>query len=465
MARMSAVGEARSGVRAAMTRAQDDPLVRNSFFLMATTATTAAVGFLFWLIVARLYPVTAVGKATSLLSVLSLLSYISLIGMGASLIRHLPTTTRRAEHVSTSLLAVGGSALLIALVFVVVVPFTSPELAFVGDSAIHIAIFAALATCAALNLLTNSVFVAMRAARYNLLINGGLMGIAKIALPFVFVFAGAMGIFAASGVASLLAAVASVLAIRRRLKIRVRWAFSAGLARRTFRFSMGYYVTACLNLAPSLIIPILVLNQLGPEIAAGYFMAFQIATVINSVSFAVGEALFAEGAHRQEGLGALARRSLAIMGAVTGPAVVIVVVLAVPALALFGPSYVSTARGALIVLAVSAFAVAFHSWTSFLIKITDQFAAMIVTEAVFAVATTVLVVLAASHGAVWIAAAWGAGNVLSGVVAGVALLAARRRRAVRPGGQLTRGADAGGPGRNGRGVRAGQHALAQEESG
>jgi O-antigen/teichoic acid export membrane protein len=417
--------------KAAVGRIRRDPLARNSFFLMATTVLTGGLGFLFWLIVAHLYQVEAVGRATSLLSALSLLSYLSLLGMGGSLVRHLPTTRERPEHVSSALITVGAAGLVVALVFAIVVRFTTPDLAFVSDSPLHLAIFVVLAACAALNLLSNSVFIALRAARYNLLVNGVLMGLAKIALPFLFVWGGAMGIYAASGLASLLAACASVRLISAKLRIRIRWAdFRLGVIRRTFRYSAPYYAINCLNLVPLLIIPILVLDRLGPTVAAGYFMAFQIATVINSVSFAVGETLFAEGAHQQEHIGALMRRSAAIIAAVTGPAVLIVVLLAGPVLAIFGPEYVSIARGTLVVLAVSSFAVAFHVWTGFLLKMVDQLAAAVWVEVVFAVATTVLAVLAAPHGPVWIGAAWGVGNLVSAAVAAVAFLVSRRARSV-----------------------------------
>jgi O-antigen/teichoic acid export membrane protein len=411
----------RFGLWITAKRIQDDPLVRNSFFLMATTALTAVLGFLFWLVVARLYPVNEVGRATSLLSTVALLSYFSLFGLDTSLVRHLPRAARRSEHTSSVLITVVGTGLLAALIFLGIVPFVAPELTFVGSSWRHATTFVTLAMFAALNLLTDAVFIALRAAKYNLLINGVLMGFTKIALPFLFVSAGAIGIFAASGIASGVAAVVSVVAIHHKLKIRLRWRFSPEVLRETFRYSLGNYISSCLNLVPLLVIPILVLNRLGPETAAAYFIAFQIATVINSVSYAVGEALFAEGSHQQEDLRALMRRSTAIMGAVITPAVGATVLLASPVLEVFGSAYQSMAHGTLVVLAVSSFAVAFNTWTSFLLKITRRLVVMIVSEVVFAGGTTLLAVLAAPHGPAWVAAAWGCGNVLCGTLAAVAL--------------------------------------------
>lgn len=434
------------GIRNFCARLRVDPLVRNSFFLMATAGLTAALGFVFWLVVARLYPVQEVGPATSLLSALALLPYVSLMGMGSSMIRRLPTSERRSEHVSTTLIAVCFSSVLVALIFMVVLRFTAPDLAFVTNSWVHVGLFVVLAMFTSLNLLVNSVFVALRSAKYNLLINGVLMSSAKIALPFLFVWAGAIGIFTASGVASAVAVVASFLVIRNHLGIALRWTVSFSILRESFLYSVSNYAVGCLNLAPLLVMPIVVLGELGPETAAAYFIAFQIAMVINSVSFAVGESSFAEGAHQEESTRSLMARSALIMAAVVVPAVLVVVLLAGPALSLFGAAYAATAQSTLVVLAISSFAVAFHTWTAFLLKITDRLLVLVGSEVVFAVATTTFMVFAVSHGPVYVAAAWGSGNLLAALVAAAALVARRNGwgRVARPAAPARRGVSARG---------------------
>jgi O-antigen/teichoic acid export membrane protein len=192
--------------------------------------------------------------------------------------------------------------------------------------------------------------------------------------------------------------------------------------RATLRYSLGNYISSCLNLVPLLVIPIVVLDRTGPAAAAAYFIAFQVATVINAISYAVGESLFAEGSHAQESLQALMRRSARILAAVLTPAVGAVVLLAGPVLMVFGDTYAATASSTLIVLAVSAFAVAFNTWAGFLLKITGQLPAMIASEVAFGVTTTVIAVIAAPHGPMWVAVAWGVGNLAGGLVAVVALM-------------------------------------------
>ncbi|WP_406632937.1 lipopolysaccharide biosynthesis protein [Amycolatopsis sp. WGS_07] len=405
-------------------RLRADPLVRNSFFLMATTALGAGSGFVFWIVAARLYPPADVGWASSLLSAVTLLSYFSGLGLSSTLVRHLPTAPSRTAHVSSALTSVAATGTVLGVGFALVAPLVSPGLSFLSGSFPEIALFALLTMAVAQNLLTDSVFVALRAAKYNMLLNGVLMSAVKLALPIVFVGTGAIGIFLSSTVASAVAAVASIVAISRRLRIPVRPRLYPETLRSTLAYSLGNYASNCLNLLPLLVIPLLVLRSLGPEASAAYFVAFQIANFVNAVPFAIGEALFAEGSHEQEDLKHLAKRSALLILAIVVPAVGITVALAKPVLALFGASYADDARNCLVVLAASAFAVAFNTWSSFLLKVTRQLPALTLSNLVYAAVTVSLAAVGAQHNLVWIAAAWGAGNLASGLVA-IAALALR----------------------------------------
>jgi hypothetical protein len=50
-----------------------EPLIRNSFFIMASSFVAAGFGFFFWMIAARLYSQADVGIATALMSSMGLL--------------------------------------------------------------------------------------------------------------------------------------------------------------------------------------------------------------------------------------------------------------------------------------------------------------------------------------------------------------------------------------------------------
>jgi O-antigen/teichoic acid export membrane protein len=283
-------------------------------------------------------------------------------------------------------------------------------------------LFVLLAGGAAVNLLTDSIFVAARATRANLLINGVLMSVAKLALPAVAVSFGAFGIFAASGVASTLAAVVSIVVIRRHLHIRVRAQISWTALRTMLNYSLSSYLSGALNLIPQIALPIIVLHQLGPVTAAVYFVAFQISNLVSSASYAIGESTFAEGAHESRSLRALAKRSAGLMAAVTVTAVLVVTALAQPILRLFGAEYAETGTTTLIMFTVASLAVAFNTWTSFLLRVTNQLQSLMVANVAYLITVLGLAVWMVPQGLNWAAIAWGAGNLVSGLVAAIALM-------------------------------------------
>jgi hypothetical protein len=62
-----------------------DPLYKNSLFNMAGTFILGTLGFVFWIIIARLYKTEQVGVATTLISIMALLSSLTILGLGSSL--------------------------------------------------------------------------------------------------------------------------------------------------------------------------------------------------------------------------------------------------------------------------------------------------------------------------------------------------------------------------------------------
>ncbi|MET9108834.1 lipopolysaccharide biosynthesis protein [Streptomyces zhihengii] len=403
-----------------------DPLMSNSFFLMLTTVTAAAAGFLFWILVAHLYPAEEVGRASSLISCVYLLSYFSLFGLSNTLVRHLPTSERPGDETSTAVVTACFGTLLVSGTFVLAVPWLAPQLAFVHSSPLTVVVFLVLAGGAAVNLLTDSVFVAFRSTRYNFAINGVLMGSLKVALPVAFVFAGAMGIFLASGLASAVAAAVSIWVARRKLRLRVRPYFSWRLLRRTIAYSLSNYVACSLNLVPQIVLPLVVLERLGPVPAAVFFIAFQIANLVYCASYAIGDALFAEGSQAKADLRSIARRSGAAMLAVNVPAAAFVMLLAGHILNVFGPEYARGGTTTLLVFALSALGVAFYTWADFLLKVTRQLTASVASNLVAFAVILGITLAKVDEGLVWAAIAWGIGNVASGVVATAALLLSRR---------------------------------------
>ena len=413
--------------RTAASPRPTDHLVRGSAFLMAATLTASAVGFAFWLVAARLYSPGEIGIASTLISATTLIAYLSLLGLNNSLIRYLPLSKNRDAEVTQSILVTVGGALLVATVYVVVAPLVAPRLVLLSDSPAHSFFFVILTAAAAANLLTDSAFIALRGAKYNLLVNGIVQSLIKLALVAPLVALGAFGLYVAYGLSAVVAVVLSVALLCRVMGLRPRPG-RPGTLRGYLGYSGGTYVSACLNLLPILAIPLIVLNEQGAEEAGYYFVAFQIATLLNSISFAICESAFAEGAHDAGQLGTVARRSAKLAFTAQTAGALLTAIAAPYVLGFFGSSYSDNATELLIVLALGSIAVAFNTWTSMLLKLTGNGMSWLIgSHFVYAVGIIAGTQVLAGRDLVWIGVVWGAGNAVCGLIALIGITESRRR--------------------------------------
>jgi len=61
-----------------------DHLVRNSLYLVLSSGLQAALGFAFWIVTARLFSLSDVGRASALISAAILMAYLALLGLNRS---------------------------------------------------------------------------------------------------------------------------------------------------------------------------------------------------------------------------------------------------------------------------------------------------------------------------------------------------------------------------------------------
>ena len=190
---------------------RQDHLVSNSLYLMLNSGLQAAAGFVFWIVGAHLFTVTDVGLATSLLSALGVIAFTALLGLNSAIVRYLPGSSERNVLMTASLALVAGCGALLALGYLAIMPTVSPKLAFVAHDAAMAAGFVLLGVAGPLNLITDSIFIGLRQARFNALVDGGIGGTVKIVAAVVVAGTGAYGLFMASAIGYAVAAVASVV--------------------------------------------------------------------------------------------------------------------------------------------------------------------------------------------------------------------------------------------------------------
>lgn len=313
-----------------------DPLYRNSFYILLTLVTSAIIGFIFWIIAAKLYNQQEVGINTALISVVSLIAIISFLGLDQSIIRFFPVKDR-IKILTTSIIVITISTIIIGVIFILGIDWWSPELALIKDNLL--AFFISLVSFA-LTTPTANAFIALRKSKYyyyqNLLVN---LRVVLIFLPFL----GSLGIFLSFGISSLIAVLFSFLFLVR-LKdskvsyrdIKIDWNF----LKDSFHFSAGNYLFALFITIPIYLLPILVLNQLGSGQTANYYIAYTIASFIFTISAAFSTSLFVEGSHG-ESLKKNALKSLIAIFSIQIPISLIIFLFGGIILGFFGKDYVN----------------------------------------------------------------------------------------------------------------------------
>ncbi len=394
-----------------------DNLFRNSFYLMLNAGAMAGFGFVFWLICARLFSPSQIGVASSLISAMTLISYICLLGFNNTFVRVLPTSNDRNNLINTGLLLSTISSLLIATLYVIAIPYVIPGLAFI-DNNIWLSIsFVIMTVIAAPNLLMDSIFVAYRSAKYNLLIDGFIAAGSKMFLPFLLITLGAYGIFTSAGIASALGMIVSVIFLVIKFDYRPRLNIHWKTLGEVFHYSFANYLANLLNIAPTLVLPLIVINRLGSASAGYYYLAFMVANLLYTVAYSMCQSLFAEGSHGNIDLKKLAKRSAMIILAIMIPAGLVLVFLGPMILQIFGKSYSVEASSLIVAFAIAAPAVAAYSVGNTLLRLTKKIYPIVFVNAVYFITISALSVLWVDRGLVWIAIAWIIGNIVAALIA------------------------------------------------
>jgi O-antigen/teichoic acid export membrane protein len=272
-----------------VTRLFRDPLYKNSAFIMLTSATGAAVGFAFWVIAARIHSVSDLGIATAMISSSSLLIFLSRVGLEHSMLRYFPERDRSRLFFST-LCVTTALAVIAAILMILLVDVVAPRLILVRQ---YFFLYITFIVAQSVISVTGTVFIAMRKAEYYFL--QSLFVDTKILFLFPLVGIAAIGVFSSFGLSFVLALAFSIPLLFR-LGLRLH-GFDRDFLRDSFGFSSANYVVEILITTPNLLIPIMVLNVLGSQASAHYYIAYALVSILMVIPSSLSTSLFVEGSH------------------------------------------------------------------------------------------------------------------------------------------------------------------------
>ena len=329
-----------------------DPLYKNSFFIMLTSISGAGFGFAFWMLAAKLYPKEEVGVATALISSIALLVNLSRLGLDFSIIRFFPERDKSSVF-STSAIVTTLFAVLLGVIFIAGTGLWSPELALL-KSPKNLAMYLTFLAANSVATLTGVSFVAMRRAEFYFF--QSLMVGSRVFFLFPFIFLGAMGIFGAYGVSFVLA-LTVVLFLLAKLGVELKPRINRGFLNDALHFSAGNYIAGLLMMSPNQLLPIMVLDVLGAEDAAHYYIAFAIANLLFMIPQAVSTSLFVEGSHG-EALKKSTIKSLLAIALLLTPSITSLYIFGGEVLALIGKDYAMSGFELLRIMVLAGFFVA-----------------------------------------------------------------------------------------------------------
>lgn len=332
-------------------------LYHNSIFLMLATGVSAASGFVFWTLNARLLSPHEVGLAATLISALTLLSNLSQLGLNSAFIRYLPYTKRPTVQLNTVGSTVALAALLFSSVFLATLQLTSPSLVAVLQNPLFDVTFVLFSVIAAANTLGDSVLLAYRSARF-VLRNSIVAGCFRIALPIALASQGTYGVFLAFSVPTALSVTSLVYTLTRVFSHRFKALIRAEVLRTFVRFSFADYVAGLLWGLPSLALPLIITNLVSPQASAYYYMDMMIINLLHIIPIATTQSLFAEGAYNQKELRRHLVRAALMITSLMIPASAALLAFGPVVLSVFGPDYALRGVPLLRVLTASSFFVA-----------------------------------------------------------------------------------------------------------
>jgi len=361
------------------------PLYRNAFFIMLSSVIGSGLGFFFWLLVARYYRETDVGYAVALFQTLSFLGGLGVLGLGIALVRFLPEADEKVGLVNTSLTVIGVACLLLAALFLVLVlglanveGSWAHDLSFILQSPVYIVLVFLVTIAAAFAPVYDQTAFAMRRADLQ---TWRTLFFAVLKLPFAVGFAlipltsGRLGVFMALTVPFVLSIVLQGLWLTPRVLpgYRPRPSLAIHRLRPMVHFSLGNYLATVIGSAATMLLPLIILQALGPtgaENVSYFYIASVVAGLLYIIPGATFTSFYAEASQLNANRHADERKAILLSLGLLAPGIVVLWVYAEQLLSWFGnPKYAIGAVGALHILVFASVPVFLNAILSTRIRI------------------------------------------------------------------------------------------------
>jgi O-antigen/teichoic acid export membrane protein len=323
-----------------------DPLLRSAYSLGVNSILTAGLGMAFWILAARIYPSSSVGRDSALVAAMMQISTVAQLNLANALVRFMPGHATAGKLLVGAYVTSGVAAVLLGTAFVLVAPHVSEDFAFLTREPITGLVYVAAVVLWGVFALQDAALTAMRQAPWVPLENG-VFGILKlIGLPLLFAIGSAHGVFVAWVIPMCFLLVPVNWLLFRRILSRHRQAransssaLPFGRRRLASFLALDYLATVFIQTSLA-VLPLLVVAILGSRANAHFYIPFTIAIAIDATSFSIATSLVAEGALAPDRVPALMRLLVRRVALVALPIVALLIVAAPLFMLPFGQEYV-----------------------------------------------------------------------------------------------------------------------------
>ncbi|MFJ9665088.1 lipopolysaccharide biosynthesis protein [Streptomyces sp. NPDC101219] len=332
-----------------------EPLLRNGHLLAMSSIVNAALGAVFWVLATRWYDDRTVGLNYAAVSAATLLSTVGQLNLSDFLVRFVPAAGRHTRRLVLVSYAAGiACSVLIAVAFLLLVPTISPGLGFLLTPVTGL-FFVAYTAGYTIFALQDGALTGVRQPGWVVAENV-IFAVVKILLLAVGAtlafFTGILISWAGALVVALL--VANAYLLRRAVPRHEREAPAAARPPRLLGYASADYAGSLFRMAAYSLVPLIVLNTLGPAQSAYYSLAWIVGYVPYLLATNMGSSLIVEAAHTPGDLARHASRVLRHSALLLGAGTVVIIVVAPRFLAFFGPEYAEHGTTLLRLLALSA---------------------------------------------------------------------------------------------------------------
>lgn len=330
--------------------------MRNSAYIMGTTAVTMGLGFVFWVVAAHTLPTAEVGRAAALISAMLFVAVFANLGLGQVLVSRL--ASRAPGHdwsvtVTTAVAVAAAASLVGGMIAAVLIPLLIPTLkGGIGTASFLLLPLGVAGT--ACSLVLDYACIAERHAKHAFVRNtvAALMRLTLIGFAAATPVAGTTWILAIWAGSFVIIDVFAFIWVLPALGHDFRATLVGWRSElREMRGLIAGHQAINLSVqASSYLLPVIVSARIGTTQNAYFYTTFMVASGLFFIAPAIANSLFAEGIHNPDKVKTDLHRAIRHTVRLLLPSAVVLALAGPFILSAFGPDYAEEGSSLLLIL-------------------------------------------------------------------------------------------------------------------